>query len=197
MPPSPPGPPPQPPKNFAPSHVDPLLIAMVGMFCSIFFVFCFHKILQRYCNGYGIPRLFRNSGQRQRLSDGILHEPSLQFQSRSLDSSIMHSLPISQFKKDQEACQDKECAICLGDFEDGEWLKHLSNCSHVFHVSCIDTWFQTHSSCPICRSCVVIAIPYENSPSHCLRGSRQGKGESDIRHLAHVQKHTEVVPEDP
>lgn len=26
------------------------------------------------------------------------------------------------------------------------------NCSHVFHVACIDTWFQTHSSCPLCRS---------------------------------------------
>ncbi|WCJ27838.1 RING/U-box superfamily protein [Euphorbia peplus] len=44
-----------------------------------------------------------------------------------------------------------ECAICLGEFENGEKVRVLPKCKHGFHVSCIDTWLISHSSCPNCR----------------------------------------------
>lgn len=44
-----------------------------------------------------------------------------------------------------------ECAICLGEFADGEKVRVLPKCNHGFHVSCIDTWLLSHSSCPNCR----------------------------------------------
>lgn len=44
-----------------------------------------------------------------------------------------------------------ECAICLGDFADGEKVRVLPRCHHGFHVRCIDMWLATHSSCPTCR----------------------------------------------
>ncbi|KAJ9419184.1 hypothetical protein QL093DRAFT_2355679 [Fusarium oxysporum] len=44
------------------------------------------------------------------------------------------------------------CAICievLGDQDDVRRLK----CKHVFHTSCIDSWFQKHHiDCPLCKS---------------------------------------------
>ncbi|XP_042518884.1 RING-H2 finger protein ATL74-like [Macadamia integrifolia] len=43
------------------------------------------------------------------------------------------------------------CAICLVDFSDGDRLRVLPKCNHRFHVSCIDTWLLSHSSCPTCR----------------------------------------------
>ncbi|GKA93353.1 RING-H2 finger protein ATL8-like protein [Tanacetum coccineum] len=43
------------------------------------------------------------------------------------------------------------CAICLTEFEDGDEIRVLPTCKHVFHVTCIDTWFGSHSSCPSCR----------------------------------------------
>nr|XP_016505231.1 PREDICTED: RING-H2 finger protein ATL1-like [Nicotiana tabacum] len=67
----------------------------------------------------------------------------------------MHSLPINQFKKNEEQTRGnntRDCANCLGEFEEGEWVKHLPNCPNALHVSCIDTWFQIHSSCPLCKS---------------------------------------------
>ncbi|XP_062204490.1 RING-H2 finger protein ATL74-like [Phragmites australis] len=44
-----------------------------------------------------------------------------------------------------------ECAICLGEFADGEKVRVLPRCHHGFHMRCIDIWFAEHSSCPICR----------------------------------------------
>ncbi|GER29622.1 RING/U-box superfamily protein [Striga asiatica] len=48
-----------------------------------------------------------------------------------------------------------ECAICLSDFAPGERVRVLPTCRHGFHVRCIDTWLDSHSSCPTCRHCLL------------------------------------------
>ena len=49
-----------------------------------------------------------------------------------------------------------ECAICLTDFGDGDMMRILPRCNHSFHVTCIDTWLGSHSSCPSCRQLVLV-----------------------------------------
>ncbi|CAK9168915.1 unnamed protein product [Ilex paraguariensis] len=140
--------------EFQPSHWAPLVISLVGVVCTIFLLFCYYRMLKGQCCVSRVM-ISRSGDQRRHLNGDNTDDPSLQFQSHGLDSYIIHSLPITQFKKKnaEELCQSNtDCAICLGEFDESEWIKHLPNCSHVFHVSCIDTWFQTHSSCPLCRS---------------------------------------------
>jgi hypothetical protein len=45
--------------------------------------------------------------------------------------------------------------VGLGEFEDGELVRLLPKCGHVFHIPCIDTWLRAHVNCPLCRSDVL------------------------------------------
>lgn len=44
-----------------------------------------------------------------------------------------------------------ECAVCLGVLDEGQMVRQLSGCKHVFHQECIDVWLATRASCPVCR----------------------------------------------
>ena len=61
---------------------------------------------------------------------------------------------IQQFEKFQadESFLDDQCAICMGDFEVGRNMMRL-NCDgqHTFCQVCIEEWFATKKTCPICR----------------------------------------------
>ncbi|KAF9591148.1 hypothetical protein IFM89_002103 [Coptis chinensis] len=47
--------------------------------------------------------------------------------------------------------EDSQCTICLAEYQKKDILRILPYCKHFFHVACIDTWLQQHSTCPVCR----------------------------------------------
>lgn len=48
------------------------------------------------------------------------------------------------------------CAICLGDYENGDRVLRGVHCGHVFHYDCIMSWMeQRHDHCPYCRVAMV------------------------------------------
>ena len=55
------------------------------------------------------------------------------------------------------------CCICREPFENSSIIRKINSCGHKFHLSCIDTWFQTHHTCPMCRVSVRIVIPTGNT----------------------------------
>ncbi|KFK39020.1 hypothetical protein AALP_AA3G190100 [Arabis alpina] len=75
--------------------------------------------------------------------------------SRGLDPTVLKSLPVFNFS-DSTHKDPIECAVCLSEFEENESGRVLPNCKHTFHVDCIDMWFHSHSTCPLCRSLVEI-----------------------------------------
>lgn len=42
------------------------------------------------------------------------------------------------------------CSICRENFEENSIVRRLG-CEHIFHIGCIDTWFETNIRCPLCR----------------------------------------------
>jgi hypothetical protein len=43
-----------------------------------------------------------------------------------------------------------QCSVCLMDFEHGDSLRTLQ-CSHRFHMACIDQWLAQSGQCPVCK----------------------------------------------
>lgn len=58
----------------------------------------------------------------------------------------------SQFCEGDEKGQ---CSICLMDFEVGDSLRSMQ-CSHRFHMACIDQWLAQSGQCPVCKKQVGI-----------------------------------------
>jgi hypothetical protein len=46
---------------------------------------------------------------------------------------------------------DVLCSICQDTYVDGQAIRIISHCTHRFHKSCIDSWFDQNVHCPVCR----------------------------------------------
>uniref|UniRef100_A0A0E0KYX0 RING-type E3 ubiquitin transferase n=1 Tax=Oryza punctata TaxID=4537 RepID=A0A0E0KYX0_ORYPU len=78
-----------------------------------------------------------------------------------LDAKQLGALPVFTWGSSSPATATAEdasaavqCAVCLGEMEDGELGRLLPACRHVFHAECIDTWLAVSSTCPVCRTAV-------------------------------------------
>lgn len=48
------------------------------------------------------------------------------------------------------------CAICQDSLTlEGTRVRKINHCNHMFHDSCISTWFNTHFNCPTCRHNII------------------------------------------
>ncbi|CAO2838011.1 unnamed protein product [Amaranthus hypochondriacus] len=115
-----------------------LVLFFVGFF-SIYFCRCF---LENIVDSLNTPQTSNGSP-----INPIVTPPGL-------DSIIVNSFPTLTYASVQEYRCEKyglECAICLCEFEDNDVLRLLTICCHVFHQECIDLWFESHKSCPVCR----------------------------------------------
>ncbi|CAN6245486.1 unnamed protein product [Urochloa humidicola] len=75
---------------------------------------------------------------------------------RGLKKAAIEALPtVSLDGAASRPGEERECAICLAVFTEGEELRLLPHCAHSFHAACIDTWLAAHASCPSCRATVV------------------------------------------
>lgn len=58
------------------------------------------------------------------------------------------------------------CPISLEDFEEGEMIRQINHCGHVFSEASIQNWFQSNVRCPVCR--------------HDIRQTRQRTSDQDV-----------------
>ncbi|KAJ0976299.1 hypothetical protein J5N97_018264 [Dioscorea zingiberensis] len=88
-------------------------------------------------------------GRRRRLQSFFRRpEPA------GLDPEALKSIPVVA---PSELEASMECAVCLSEIRDGEKARVLPLCRHVFHADCVDVWFFSHATCPLCRSIVAAA----------------------------------------
>ena len=50
------------------------------------------------------------------------------------------------------------CNVCFEDVKEGERVRCLLECNHIFHSVCIEKWFHEKTVCPTCRKEYVITV---------------------------------------
>ncbi|KAL2542225.1 E3 ubiquitin-protein ligase ATL41 [Abeliophyllum distichum] len=132
---------------------------MLTAIISLSFVVLLVTILHIYAR-FVLRRQARRQAAVHRLGfiSSVAHVQSMEPPKTGLDPSVMALLPIFVFKQtngnssDEMGLSSMECSVCLSMLEDGEMARTLPNCKHTFHAECIDKWFGSNSTCPICRT---------------------------------------------
>lgn len=116
---------------------------------------------------------WRGHGARRR----DVREPSVirtvATEDRGLGLPLIRMLPVVKFVAAAGAdnagvagrISVSECAVCLSEFVEQERVRLLPNCSHAFHIDCIDTWLQGNARCPFCRSDVTLPAAPAYAPA--------------------------------
>lgn len=117
-------------------------IIWIVLLCGLIISFAVFQVLRYAINrrrSYVVQQSIRTS--QPGVSAGLKKSVVCQMSTRVLGSEVKVDFT--------------ECTICLEEFVDGQNVRVLPQCSHEFHVGCIDKWFESHSSCPNCRNCLL------------------------------------------
>ncbi|KAL1192258.1 RING-H2 finger protein ATL65 [Cardamine amara subsp. amara] len=162
-----------------PLEFSPPLIAMVVVLAAAFLFVTYSRLISRRFFSPLFRRFRRWRCRRRRLlhlysastssSDLRSFSPfpfdSFHYSSYSpygLDDSVIKTLPL--FLYSAAACTGKtsaavgdcrDCAVCLLEFEEGDYVRTLPLCFHAFHLECIDEWLRSHPNCPLCRTAIL------------------------------------------
>lgn len=141
-------------------NFSPLIIALITILGAGFILMIYYFIIRKYLQ----RRRNRSNSQNQILTDThpdenlnrlIVNIDQLRSESRSgpgLDDGSIGLIAAFKYKNGDGLVEGTECAVCLNEFKEGESLRLLPNCSHAFHIPCIDAWLKSNAICPICRA---------------------------------------------
>lgn len=98
----------------------------------------------------GLEIAFRNRQESQQRY--IQQQQRRNGQSQGLSARQIELFPVRKyFPIESNDTELTQCPICLCDYESGDDVRTLP-CFHYFHVSCIDSWLNQHSVCPLCKN---------------------------------------------
>ncbi|KAF3320247.1 RING-H2 finger protein ATL16-like protein [Carex littledalei] len=126
-----------------------LTISLLLVIYYLFITKCFHISWHRS----GTGTVSRRQRQHDRYDYPVLYSTAIT--GRGLNEPTIQSIPTICYKKgghDITELSFHECAVCINEFQEGEIIRLLPNCFHVFHLDCIDVWLQSNANCPLCRS---------------------------------------------
>ncbi|KAF9587117.1 hypothetical protein IFM89_039660 [Coptis chinensis] len=143
---------------------------MIAAIVALFLVIVFILFLHLYAKWFWGPRgdvedethHYHTRRPRRRFVFAPTQDPTVALHT-GLDPAVVRSLPVLVFHPD-DFKDGLECAVCLSELSDGEKARLLPKCNHGYHVECIDMWFQSHSTCPLCRNTVSLVDSKDPSP---------------------------------
>ncbi|CAL5389655.1 unnamed protein product [Camellia sinensis] len=120
-------------------ELDPVLICLIGVLSGLFIVAGIHCISVCWCRCRQ-PRIVTTTSQQENESPVANSEGDHQL------------ITVYSYNTKEGGKEGSCCAVCLSEFDEGETVRVLPECSHCFHVLCIDSWLRSNPSCPLCRA---------------------------------------------
>ncbi|XP_057838221.1 RING-H2 finger protein ATL2 [Cryptomeria japonica] len=131
-----------------------MILAVALLACAVFFTFCLHfyaKWFWRHSAALTLNAAL-GSSRRRRFTFAETEEEDYGISENvGLEKSVIDALPLFVYRL-QSGYEGLDCAVCLCGFEENDKGRLLPNCKHTFHVDCIEMWFISHSTCPLCRT---------------------------------------------
>ncbi|XP_066388750.1 RING-H2 finger protein ATL1-like [Miscanthus floridulus] len=186
---------PSPPSSSSSESITMVIITVVGILAAFALLASYYAFVtkcqllravwSRHPPWHRRPR--GASGGREEASSVAGRASATEDGRRGLGLQLIRMLPVVKFT--DAACDAgvaprisvSECAVCLSEFVERERVRLLPNCSHAFHIDCIDTWLQDSARCPFCRSDVTLpALPLaRHAPAAALPRRRDDALASD------------------
>ncbi|CAJ1963359.1 unnamed protein product [Sphenostylis stenocarpa] len=150
-----------PERNAIPQDIDEKSYSLNGKIMFSAIVLLLFVVLVMLCLHIYARWYLRRARRRQLLRQRELRRTQLVFYndaatpaavSRGLDAAVLASLPVFTYDSVAHPDNAPECAVCLSEFKAGEPGRVLPKCNHSFHTECIDMWFHSHATCPLCRA---------------------------------------------
>ncbi|XP_044484991.1 RING-H2 finger protein ATL2-like [Mangifera indica] len=147
-----------------------MLSGIVILFFVVILMVCLHLYSRCYLHN-ARRRQIRRNRYRRRTNLVFYVDPAnsnpIVNAARGLDAAVLESLPVFVYTSNTHS-ESLDCAVCLCEFEENESGRVLPRCNHSFHTECIDMWFHSHSTCPLCRSPVEPCTTEPENPIHAV-----------------------------
>lgn len=135
------------------AKISPAVLFIIIILSVLFFISGLLHLLVRFLtkrsnssSGDDYPEISSSDTLQRQLQQLFnLHDSGL-------DQAFIDALPVFFYEEILGPKEPFDCAVCLCEFSDKDKLRLLPTCSHAFHISCIDTWLLSNSTCPLCRA---------------------------------------------
>ncbi|KAM3202937.1 RING-H2 finger protein ATL47 [Capsicum annuum] len=157
------------------NKISPAVLFIIVILAVIFFISGVLHLLVRYLmknrwsssqSNNRDPEMSDSGGAYQRQLQQLFH-----LHDSGLDQAFIDALPVFLYKEIVGLKEPFDCAVCLCEFSEQDELRLLPLCSHAFHISCIDTWLMSNSTCPLCRGVLFTPDFCIENPIFCFDDS--------------------------
>lgn len=155
-------------------NVKPIVVVIVVVLSVVLVCSGMLQFLARCLGGrrYATTALTAAGTASNTLRGQLQH--LLRLHEGGLDQTFIDTLPVFLYGTIRGLKDGADCAVCLSEFSEEDHLRLLPNCKHAFHVDCIDTWFLSNSTCPLCRHSLLLEDVLSSSSSSRLAGAPPG-----------------------